>query len=84
MKTVPNRNHNVTYYAWWGDLHGIAERLNGSGYLFRPEGHRDAVLVSHTDINLMLLGHVATADAQMAADGDRLVRCSQTLVGRAV
>ena len=83
MQTVPNCNPNVTHYAWWGDVYGTAERVNGSGYLFRPEGHRDAIVVSATDVNLLLLGHVATADAQLAADGDKVYRTSQTLVGRA-
>jgi hypothetical protein len=41
-------------------------------------------LVSYKDPNLMLLGHVSTADAQWAADqahGGLVARCSQTVRG---
>jgi len=79
MTTVARTTHNVTHYAYYGDLYGTAELLCGSGYLFREDGQRQATLVSYKDPELLLLGHVPTADAQMAADGDRLVRCSQTL-----
>jgi hypothetical protein len=81
MATVPNRPHNVTHYAYYGNLYGTAELLNGSGYLFRQEGQRKAVVVSSRDPALLLLGHVETADTKMVEDGDRVVRCSQTLVG---
>lgn len=56
MATVPRTTQNVTHYAYFGDLYGTAELLNGSGYLFREEGQRQAVLVSSRDPELMLLG----------------------------
>ena len=44
------------------------EFLNGSGYLFRQEGERQATLVSYKDVNLMLYGVCAVADAQYIND----------------
>jgi hypothetical protein len=81
--TTYRKRQGVTHYAYYGDLYGTAALVNGSGYLFRAEGERKATLVSYKDPELMLLGLVDLADAKMAEDGDRLVRCSQTLVGRA-
>jgi hypothetical protein len=46
MATVARTAHNVTHYAYLGDLYGTAELLNGSGYLFREDGQRHATLVS--------------------------------------
>jgi hypothetical protein len=83
LETTTTRKHNVTHYAYYGDLYGTAELLNGTGYLFREEGERKAVVVSYKDPELLLLGHVETADTKMAEDGDRVARCSQTLAGRA-
>jgi hypothetical protein len=62
------RKHNVTRYAYLGDLYGTAELLNGTGYLFRAEGQRKATLVSYRDPELRLLGVVQDADAQYVAD----------------
>ena len=80
VKTVPNRNHNVTHYAWWGDLYGTAELLCGSGYLFRAEGERKAALVSYKDPELCLLGRCDLADMQhdidLAVGGPAAVACS--------
>jgi hypothetical protein len=53
------------------ELYGTAELVCGSGYLFRKDGELKATLVSYRDINLMLFGLVAVADAQ--ADIDTLV-----------
>jgi len=58
----------VTHYAYYGDIYGTAELLNGSGYLFREEGQRKATLVSYKDSELLLLGRCDLADAQYAAD----------------
>jgi len=58
----------ISHYAYYGDIYGTAELLNGSGYLFRAEGERKATLVSYTDAHLVLLGRVDLADAQRAAD----------------
>jgi hypothetical protein len=69
MATVPGfrrirKTQPVIHYAYYGDLYGTAELLNGSGYLFRAEGEKRATLVSYKDHELMLLGLVAVADAQ--------------------
>jgi hypothetical protein len=58
----------ITHYAYYGELYGTAELLNGSGYLFRAEGERKATLVSYKDPDLVLLGRVDLADAQRADD----------------
>jgi len=42
------RKHHVTHYAYYGDLYGTAELVNGSGYLFRAERERKATLVSYS------------------------------------
>ena len=75
MKTV----HYASYLVNGTEVNGTAELLNGSGYLFRPEGERQATLVSYRDVDLLLYGHVPTADAQALVDGDRVYRCSRTL-----
>lgn len=62
------------------DVIGRAELVNGSGYLFRAEGERKATLVSYNDPHLLLYGRCDLADTQLAADGDRVRTCSQTLV----
>ena len=59
---------SIAHYATYGDVHGTAELLNGSGYLFRAEGERKAALVSYKDPELVLLGRCDLADAQRAAD----------------
>jgi hypothetical protein len=64
----------VRHYALYGDVAGIAELVNGSGYLFRAEGERQAVLVSYRDTELVLLGLVRLADLQRELDGDRVTR----------
>ena len=59
---------SVTHYAYYGNVYGTAELVNGSGYLFRAEGERKATLVSYKDSELVFLGRVDLADAQRAAD----------------
>jgi hypothetical protein len=59
---------SVTHYAYYGELYGTAELLNGSGYLFRQDGERKATLVSYKDPELTLLGRCDLANAQRAAD----------------
>lgn len=61
----------VTHYAYYGDLYGTAELLNGSGYLFREEGERQATVVSYKDPELLLLGRVI--ESEMQHDVDMLV-----------
>jgi hypothetical protein len=58
----------ITHYAYYGDVSGTAELLNGSGYLFRADGERKATLVSYKDHELTLLGRCDLADAQRADD----------------
>lgn len=53
----------ITHHALYGDTHGTAELLNGSGYLFRRDGGHTATLVSYTDTELVLLGRVDVAPA---------------------
>ena len=78
---VPRTPHNVTHYAYLGDLYGTAELLNGSGYLFREEGQRQATLVSCKDPELVLLGLADVADMQhdidLAIGGYAAVACSR-------
>jgi hypothetical protein len=56
----------ITHYAYYGDVYGTAELLNGSSYLFRVEGERKATLVSYKDPELVLLGRCDLADAKRA------------------
>jgi hypothetical protein len=58
----------ITHYAYYGDVYGTAELLNGSGYLFRQDGERKATLVSYKDPELTLLGRCDLADTQRTAD----------------
>ena len=79
---APARN-TVTHYAYLGDTYGTAELLNGSGYLFRAEGERQATLVSYKDPQLLLLGRVDVADAQYEVDlligGPAMIACSRQM-----
>lgn len=63
------------------EVFGTAELLNGSGYLFREEGQRQATLVSYKDPDLLLFGLCALADAQYIDDelhgGPAGVACSR-------
>jgi hypothetical protein len=71
----------LTHYAYLGDVYGTAELLNGTGYLFRAEGARQATLVSYKDPDLMLLGLCALAEMQADLDtllgGPALIACSR-------
>ena len=65
------------------DLYGMAELLNGSGYLFRKDGERKATVVSFKDVNLMLYGLCDLADAQYIDDelhgGAAAIACSRQM-----
>lgn len=50
------------------EVYGTAELINETGYAFRQDGERKAVLVSYTDVNLMLYGLCDVADAQYVDD----------------
>jgi hypothetical protein len=71
----------ITHYAYYGDLYGTAELLNGTGYLFREDGQRTATLVSYRDPNLLLFGLCDLADTQhdvdMLVGGYAAVACSR-------
>jgi len=68
MATVPRSTTPVQHYAYYGDLYGTAELLNDSGYLFRAEGQRQAILVSYKDPELLLLGLVDLSEMQHEVD----------------
>ena len=50
------------------DVFGTAELLNGSGYLFRQDGEKQATVISYKDSRLMLYGLCVEADAQYIDD----------------
>lgn len=50
------------------EVYGTAELVNGTGYAFRKDGERQAVLVSYKDPNLMLYGLCDVADGQYEVD----------------
>jgi hypothetical protein len=76
---------SVTYYASLmvnnEEIHGTAELLNDSGYVFRADDARQAVLVSYRDPALLLFGLVSMANAATLHDllrGDHAgVACSR-------
>jgi hypothetical protein len=63
------------------DVYGTAEFVNGTGYAFRKDGERKAVLVSYKDVNLMLYGRCDVADMQhdvdLALGGEAAIACSR-------
>jgi hypothetical protein len=63
---------SVTHYASYEingeEIHGTATLVCGSGYLFRRDNERKAVLVSYRDVNLMLYGLVDVATSQYLDD----------------
>jgi hypothetical protein len=75
MKTV----HYASYMVKGEEVHGTAELLNGSGWLFRRDGERTATLVSYKDVALMLYGLCDEADMQhdidLAVGGFAAVAC---------
>ena len=85
MRTVPRTQTTIQHHAYYGDLYGTAELLNGSGYLFREEGQRQATLVSYKDPELVLLGICDVADAQHEVDmlvGGPAMICTSREEGR--
>ena len=64
------------------DVYGTAELLSGSGWLFRKDGEKKALVVSYKDMNLMLYGLVVESDMQHDVDllvgGYAAVACSRT------
>jgi hypothetical protein len=86
MATVPDlstarKPQGISHYAYYGELYGTAELINGSGYLFRAEGERQATLVSYKDPELTLLGLCDLAELQADLDtllgGPALIACSR-------
>ena len=66
--TTYRKHQGITHYAYYSGAYGTATLLTGSGYLFRVEGERKAMLVSYKDPELTLLGRCDLSDAQRAAD----------------
>ncbi len=60
--------HYASYLVNDEEIYGMAQLVNGSGYLFRRDGERKATLVSYKDSRLMLFGLVDLADAQYIDD----------------
>jgi hypothetical protein len=60
--------HYASYVVNGDEVYGTAELLNGSGYLFRQDGERQATVVSDKDVNLMLYSRCDLADAQYVDD----------------
>jgi hypothetical protein len=81
MATVPQTATPIQHYAYYGELYGTAELLNGSGYLFREDGQRQATLVSYKDPELLLLGLVEVSDMQheveLLVGGAAAIACSR-------
>ena len=86
MQTVTDlstsrKPQGITHYAYYGDVYGTAELVNGSGYLFRAEGERQATLVSYKDPELVLLGLCDLAEMQhdvdMLVGGYAMIACSR-------
>jgi|RhiMethySRZTD1v2_1073278.scaffolds.fasta_scaffold02865_17 hypothetical protein len=66
--TTSRKPQGITHYAYLGERYGTATLLTGSGYLFREEGQRQAVLVSYKDPALLLLGLVVLSEMQHEVD----------------
>ena len=81
MTTVPRTLTPVTHYAYFGDTYGTAELVSGSGYVFRADGERTAMLVSSKDPELVLLGLIELSEMQHEVDllvgGFAAVACSR-------
>jgi hypothetical protein len=77
MRTV----HYASLMVKSEEVYGTAELLNGSGWLFRKDGQRQATLVSSKDVNLMLYGLVDVADMQHELDllvgGPAAIACTR-------
>ncbi len=72
MATIAQRSTPIKHYASYlvhgTEVHGTAELVAGTGYLFRQDGQRTARLVSYKDADLLLYGRCDLADAQWADD----------------
>jgi hypothetical protein len=60
MQTVAQRSTPIKHFASYliagEEVYGTAELVNGTGYLFRQDGARQAILVSYKDSDLLLHG----------------------------
>jgi hypothetical protein len=83
MATVAQTRTTIQHYAYYGELYGTAELLNGSGYLFREDGQRTATLVSYKDPELLLLGLVELSEMQHEVDmlvgGPAAIACQRQM-----
>jgi hypothetical protein len=88
MATVPQtptaRKAPIAYYGWLHDQHGIFLQVGGE------VSFRNDVTYTWQPVDLptlttwaVLNGRCDLADVQMALDGDRVRKCSQTLQGAA-
>jgi hypothetical protein len=68
----------VTYYASLEGVEGQAALTSG-GYVFRADNSGTCTLVNFRHSDLMLYGRIDLVAAAALADGDRVVRCSQTV-----
>jgi len=71
MNRIPGIVRYASYTMGDQEVYGTAQLVNGSGYLFRKDGERQAVLVSYTDVGLMLYGVVDLVAASQAEDAAR-------------
>ena len=73
--------HYASYLVNGEEVEGTAELLSGTGYLFRKDGERTAILVSYKDPELLLFGLCTLTDAQYLDDelhgGAAAVACSR-------
>ena len=73
--------HYASYLVNGEEVEGTAELLSGTGYLFRKDGERTAILVSYKDPELLLFGLCTLADAQYLDNelhgGAAAVACSR-------
>lgn len=78
MRTV----HYASYLVNGEEVYGTAELVCGTGWLFRRDGERRAMLVSYKDVDLMLYGLADVADCQhdvdLAAGGAAAVACTRS------
>ena len=80
-EATTRKAQGITHYAYYGDLYGTAELLCGSGYVFRAEGERKALVVSYRGPELTLLGLVDLSEMQhdidLAVGGFAALACSR-------
>jgi hypothetical protein len=61
-RTLTPVKHYASYLVNGEEVYGTAELVSGTGYLFRRDGERQAILVSYQDPELLLHGRCDLAD----------------------